>query len=111
MMLANIFGSISLNSFYTIFILFSLVRVFLISNSVNLVFTRLFNILHAVSGRNSLVNARVLTDGLVEFAAVGRNEEDLEVFLHDGHSIFSFVGRAVNRQQLERIRYLLVVNN
>ena len=30
--------------------------------------------------------------GLVEFTAVSRNEEDLEVFLHYGHPVFAFVG-------------------
>ena len=77
--------------------LISLVSVFLISNSVNFVFTLRFNILHAVSVRRLLVNANRLTYRLIEFTAVGRDEEDLEVLLHDSHPIFPFVGGAVHR--------------
>jgi hypothetical protein len=97
MILANICGLINLNSFLTIAMLMSLVSVFLISSSVNLVFTRRFNILHAVSGRRLLVNAYVLTYRLIEFTAVGRDEEDLEVLLHDCHPVFPFVSRALHR--------------
>ena len=73
--------------------LMSLVSVFLISSSVNLVFTRRFNILHAVSGSRLLANSNILTYRLIEFAAVCRDEEDLEVLLHDCHPVFPFVSR------------------
>ena len=74
----------------------SRVNFFLISSSVNLDFTLLFSTLQAVS-RKLLVNpqAHVLTYRLVKLTAVGRNEKDLEVLLHNFHPVFALVSTVI----------------